>query len=170
MPRVCTICTHDLRDEIDAAIVSGAPYRQIAERFGTSESAMYRHKNDHVSKRVAARVAKAQDAKDVADADDLLAQIKALRNRSISILQKAEHAGDYRTALQGIREARGCIELLAEMENQLNRGDTVNIIIAPQWIELRTVLLTALQGHPDALQAVAGALASIEGGDHARVA
>lgn len=166
MPRVCTICSHPKRAEIDAALVEGSVYRTIAVRFGLSETALKRHKKDHLPN----HVAKAQDARDEADANDLLAQIKALRNRSISILQKAEHAGDYRTALQGIREARGCIELLAEMENQLNRGDTINIIIAPQWIELRTVLLTALQGHPDALQAVSGALASIEGGDHARVA
>lgn len=170
MPRVCTICTHDQRDEIDAAIVSGAPYRQIAERFGTSESAMYRHKNDHASKRVAARVAKAQDAKDVADADDLLAQIKALRNRSIGILQKAEQAGDYRTALMGIREARGCVETLMEVEGELDRRGVVNVVINPQWVELRTVIIGALEGHPEALRAVSGALASIEGGDHARVA
>ncbi len=164
MPRVCTICTHDQRDEIDAAIVSGAPYRQIAERFGTSESAMYRHKNDHVSKRVAARVAKAQDAKDVADADDLLAQIKALRNRSISILQKAEQAGDYRTALQGIREARSCIELLAEMQDQLNRQPVTNITVQADWIEIRTILLATLKPYPEAAQAVAGRLQVIEGG------
>jgi hypothetical protein len=162
MPRVCTICTHPQRPEIDRALVEGATYRTIADRYGLSETALKRHKADHLP----AHVAKARDAAEVADADDLLQQIRALRNKAISILTKAEQAGDYRTALMGIREARGCVETLMEVEGELDRRGVVNIVINPAWVEIRTVILSALQPYPDAAQAVARRLQVIEGGQN----
>ena len=36
VPRTCTICTHADRPAIDQALISGEPYRHIANRFGTS--------------------------------------------------------------------------------------------------------------------------------------
>lgn len=160
MPRTCTICGHPERAEIDRSLVEGAAYRYIASRFDTSTAALQRHKADHLP----GHVAKAQEAKQVADADDLLQQLKALRNRAISILQKAESAGDYRTALAGIREARGCIETLMEVEGELDRRGVTNIIINPEWVQIRSALIVALKPYPAASQAVAGTLRVIEGG------
>jgi hypothetical protein len=44
MPRQCTICLNPQRLEIDAALVTGTPYRNIAEGFGTSLAALNRHR------------------------------------------------------------------------------------------------------------------------------
>src|SRR5687767_13315534 len=117
MPRTCTVCTHPQRPAIDQALVAGElSFRNIAERFGTSVTALTRHKKEHLP----GHVAKAKQAANVALADDLLGQIAALRNKAISLLNKAETAGDYRTALLGIREARACIETLLEVEGELD--------------------------------------------------
>ncbi len=161
MPRSCSACVHSECEAINAALVANEPYRTIADRYGLSHQALMRHKAEHLP----ASLAKATDAKETALADDLLAQVKALRNKSISILQKAEAAGDLRTALLGIREARSCIELLAEMEGEINRNPTINILVAPEWLAVRTVLLKALQSHPEARQAVAAALTGVERGN-----
>ena len=160
MPRVCTICSHPERAEIDRTLVAGEAFRNIAERYGTSATALTRHKKEHVP----GHVAKAKEAAQVAAADDLLQQLRALRNKAISILQQAEQAGDFRTALMGIREARGCIEVLMEVEGELDRRGVTNIIVAPQWIELRTVLFESLVDYPDARLAVAAALSSLDTG------
>ncbi len=140
--------------------------RGTAERnIADLETALKRHKSEHLP----GHVAKAQEARQVADADDLLHQLKALRNRAIGILQKAETAGDYRTALAGIREARGCIETLMEVEGELDRRGVTNIVVSADWIEIRSAILVTLKAHPDARQAVAGTLVSLEGGKrHAR--
>lgn len=45
MPRKCSLCTHDRRTEIDAALANGMSYRNVAERFGTSVTAAFRHRN-----------------------------------------------------------------------------------------------------------------------------
>jgi hypothetical protein len=160
VPRTCTICTHPKRREIDRALLDAATYRTIADRYGLSETALKRHRKEHVP----AELAKAQQAAEVAIADDLLGQVRALRNRAISLLTKAEAAGDYRTALAGIREARACIEVLLEVEGELDRRGVTNIVINAEWIELRTIMLTALQPYPDARQAIAARLRMIEGG------
>ncbi len=73
---------------------------------------------------------KAQEAQEVAQADNLLEQVQNLQAKALSILAKAEAAGDLRTALQGIREARSCLELLAKLQGELQQEGTVNITLA----------------------------------------
>jgi hypothetical protein len=160
MPRACTICTHPEREAINTALASGALYREVAQRFAASPDAVYRHKADHLPK----VLVKAEAAKETALADDLLEQVKQLRNKSIAILMKAEAAGDLRTALMGIREARGCIELLAEMEGELNRRPQFNLYLSPEWLEVRVVLMQALGDFPEARAAAAQALQGMHDG------
>jgi len=157
MPRVCTICVHPAREAIDMALVAGEPYRGIAKRYEASEAAVFRHR-EHVP----ATIAQAQAAGQVAKADDLLEQLQALRNKAMALLLKAEAAGDYRTALAGIREARACIETLLEVEGELDRRPQVNVTISAEWVEIRTVILSALQAHPEARQAVVTALGRVD--------
>src|SRR4051794_6058773 len=154
MPRVCTVCAHGDIVAINQSLLSGESFRAIALRFALSVDALKRHKAGHIS----VTVAKAQEAAEVAVADDLLVQVRALRGKAMSLLLKAENAGDIRTALAGVREARACIELLMEVEGELDRRPVVNIITNPAWVELRTTLLQALLPFPEARVAVGAAL------------
>ena len=53
MPRTCTVCTHADRPEIDQALLTGQPLRDIAGRVGTSRSALLRHKKADIPTTVA---------------------------------------------------------------------------------------------------------------------
>jgi hypothetical protein len=154
--RPCTICQHPKRDEIDRLLApTDANFAAISRQFaGISEDALKRHKESHISK----LLSKAEDIKEVVKADNLLEDIKRLREKATSILEKAEKAGDLKTALLGIREARGCIELLAKVEGQLKDGPQITIINNPEWVELRTVIISALEPFPAARQAVIDAI------------
>ena len=48
MPRSCSICTHPQRQAIDQALMAGAALRNIAPRFGTSVTALHRHRHAHL--------------------------------------------------------------------------------------------------------------------------
>ncbi len=48
MTRVCTICTHDEREGINAALVQGTSYRTIAHQYDVSRYALMRHARDHL--------------------------------------------------------------------------------------------------------------------------
>jgi hypothetical protein len=115
MPRRCTVCNHPERHNIDGALVTGAPYRSVAKRFGLSESAVYRHKTDHLPK----HMVKAKEAEEVAQADDLLEQVRNLQTHALDILGHAEESGDLRTALAAISQARGNLGLLGKLAGEL---------------------------------------------------
>lgn len=161
MPNVCTVCTHTEREAIDAALVgSDASNRRIATQNGLSEAAIRRHKADHLP----AALVKASDAAEVMHADNLLAQLNQLTTDARRIGERAEKTGDLRTALAGIRELVRIVELTAKLRGELAQEGTINVLLAPEWLQVRTVLLEALAPYPDARQAVAGRLVALEAG------
>ena len=49
MPRNCTVCRHPQRQEIEADLQAGLPYRDVARRHSISKDAVSRHRASHVS-------------------------------------------------------------------------------------------------------------------------
>ena len=145
MPRVCTVCTHGERERIDAALITATPLRDIAGRYSVSKSALSRHQSDHLPP----NLTKAKDAHEAAHADGLLAQVKDLQTRALSILDQAEAAGDLRTALGAMREARGNLELLAKLLEELQQEGTINITVSPEWLELRALIIQDVTAFSD---------------------
>lgn len=124
--RTCSICQNHRRRQIDQALVSGEPYRSVAKRFEVGPSAVLRHKS-HVLPAVL-------DAKRVEDAvhtDSLLAQIDETITGARRLAALAEKAKDYRTAIAGIRELRGSIELLAKLRGELP-AQPVAVTVVPK--------------------------------------
>ncbi len=158
MARKCTVCGHEQVEAINNAIVNGDSFRNIAKQFNIDYQAVYRHR-EHIP----AGLTIAKEAAEVAQADSLLEQVQFLQNKAISLLGKAENDGDMKTALQGVREARGCLELLAKMQGELQQEGTINISVNPEWLELRAVILQAVEPYPKAREAITGALQGVEG-------
>ncbi len=155
MPRECTVCAHPDKAEIDKALVTGVSSAEIAGRYRTiGERAIRRHRTNHVPE----TLAKAHEAEEVAQADTLLEQVRDLQERALDILDKAEEAGELRTALGAIREARGNLELLAKLLGELDERPQVKVLVSQEWLELRAVIVAALEPHPHAQGAVVRAL------------
>src|SRR5215218_8882914 len=148
MPRICTICSHGNRYDIDSILVARSkPYRDIARQYGVSKDAISRHvSSGHISELVAL----AADAERGARADTLLDRIEALQSRTLVILEATDETHDHRVALSAIREARRNLELIGEVTKELNRTPTLNVHLNAEWIELRTVILEALAPHLEA--------------------
>ena len=153
MPRVCTICSHEEREAINAALLSATPYRHIAARFGTSTGALQRHK-DHIPQ----HLAKASEAAEVVQANGLLDRLQNLNRETMQILQEAREGEDNELALKAIARAEKQLELQAKLLGELNEGTTVNVLVAPEWLELRTLIIQAVTPYPEAAQAVGRAL------------
>jgi len=111
MSRVCTVCSHPKVSEINEALLGSEAYRSIAKRFGASQSAMYRHQQEHLPQ----VLVKAKDAAELLSADNLLARVGELEVEARRIAKKAEDAGDLKTALSGIRELSRIVELMAKL-------------------------------------------------------
>ena len=160
MPRSCTVCSLPRREAIDRALVGGASNRSVASLYDVSEAAVRRHRTNHLP----ARMVMAEKAAELVEADNLLDQVGDLQRRALGILDRAEEAGELKTALSAIREARGNLELLAKLLGELDERPVMNLNISPEWLQLRAVIVGALERHPEALGAVVGALEAAEDG------
>ena len=164
MPRTCSICTHPQRAAIDRALTEMSDSnRRIASQHDVSERAIRDHKANHLKVRMLKAVERREEA-DIRTAIDVVAQLKAINGAALTVLKDARDAGDGDLALKAIDRIQRQIELQAKLIGELSDGNTVNIVIAPEWVRIRTAILEALKPFPDASQAVAGRLAVIEGG------
>ena len=154
MPRRCSICHHEHLEEINHALVEGTAFPMLVAKYRVSKDALSRHKANHLP----AILVKAQEAQEVAHADDLLEEVRSLQSRALAILNTAEGVGDLRTALGAIREARGNLELLAKLVGQLDERPQIHLHLSPEWLELRTTIVGALEGHQEAKEAVLNVL------------
>lgn len=162
MVRLCTICSHQSRYDIDSILVNRSlAYRDIAGQFGVSKTAVGRHVSEgHIS----GLIALAADAERAAQADTLLDRIEALQSRTLAILETTRETGEHRTALAAIREARRNLELMGEITRELDCTPTLNLHLNAEWIELRSVIVQALEPHPEARKSFLKAIASASNG------
>lgn len=157
MARICSICGHSEREEIDRRLVRGDSIAKISRDSAVSEDALRRHLDNHVPKTLAA----SPSAKEITDADKLLSEIETVKARALSLLDKAEEAQDtrvYGPPSQYLKEFREYVRLMAELSGKLASQPQITIVNNPQWIELRTVIIQALDDFPEAKAAVVHAI------------
>lgn len=161
MARLCTVCTHPALAEIDAALAGEtSSKRRIATHYGLSEAAIRRHRRDHLP----ARLVQAAQQEDVRNAIDVYAQLRDINIAVRDVLEQAKRDGDGDLALKASDRILKQLELQAKLLGELQEGTVVNVVLSQQWLELRTVIITALDRHPEARHSVATALLAVEGG------
>jgi hypothetical protein len=121
MARVCTVCEHKERQRIMESVMRRVPYREIAERYGLDKSSLTRHLRHHVSpalRKLASNEMTLVEAGAIAE--PVLLEMRKLYRRCLGMLDKAEEAKDYATALHAVRECRRNLELIAKLTGELN--------------------------------------------------
>lgn len=152
----CSICKHPEVDAINKALVDGVGISDMVRQYGFSRDTFYRHKNRHLPQ----ALLKAQEVKEVAVADSLLGQVKDLQAKTLGILNRHEGKND-RIALSAIREARSNLDLLGRLLGELDDSPKVAVLVAnPEWVNLRTLIIEALEPYPEAKRAVVYAIQS----------
>ena len=167
--------------------LTGETYVSISREWGYSEDSLRRHKANHIAGDVGdikaimeqARIEALEEARQkemeaikeeiAAEARETIAsrlelctdhfgQLRVLRERAAFALETAEGAEDVKVALLAIKELRELVRLWGELEGKLQSQPTVNVLISPQWIQLKTTILTVLQPYPEAREALIDAL------------
>ncbi|CAN5309012.1 hypothetical protein BH24GEM2_BH24GEM2_17950 [soil metagenome] len=88
---------------------------------------------------------------------DLLEQVEG-RGRTIGLVE-TKYADPRELILKTAARLDSQLQLLGKLLGELKEGATVNVLIAPEWLQVRAVLLSELAPYPEARQAVAAALA-----------
>ena len=141
MPRVCTVCSNRKRSEIDAALLSGAPFRNIAQRFRLGAWSIYRHQQEHLP----AHLLKARELQESENASDLIRRLRDIHKMTQAILARALTKNDGDLALKAINRLEKQLELEGRLVGELeDRG------AALQKIEVHYIdkMLSASPGSP----------------------
>ena len=169
--------------------LSGESFRRIAEDFGYSETALRRHLENHIASDVgdvreamiAARIealaeVKAREREEVKEgivaearettaarleaAASYLDQLREVRDKAAGLLDQAEASDNLRAAGVFLRELREQIRLMAELEGRISNQPQITLITSPEWVEVRSLVINALEPYPAAREAVVHALRS----------
>ena len=123
MPQACTVCRHNDLNKINSELIQGLTPYELARYYSLNRNSMQRHFENHLPQ----HLVKANEARAIANADNLLAEMQLLHERTENILTKAEQNNDSLVALRAIREMRSNFELLAKILGILNTSPTINI-------------------------------------------
>ncbi|MFB3777148.1 MAG: hypothetical protein ACE141_06030 [Bryobacteraceae bacterium] len=112
MARACSICSGDpeRRAAIDAALIGGASFRDIARQFRATKDAVARHRS-HIRQ----AVEQADQGRQRLSGERVLQEFEQLRGRVIAILNAAEGQRNYLAAIRAIGEARQLLEAAADL-------------------------------------------------------
>jgi len=144
MPRTCTVCHHASVHTINTRLLAGSSTVALGNEYRLSHDALQRHRKRHLTGPMLAaaeaaiaslpeseetRLAKAQQAIEVAHGSDLLAQLNGLVATADRICVDAEHSGERRIALHALRELRELVALAGKLRGELDSSPNLQINI-----------------------------------------
>jgi hypothetical protein len=83
-------------------------------------------------------------------------------------LIEVKHADPRELVLKAAAQSHSNIELLAELIGELKRNPVISVLVSPAWVRLRGTIISALEGFPDAREAVLNALNDGDGNGNGR--
>lgn len=150
----CKTCRFADHVKYDAECIKGNLSREdYAKLVGCTSKSISRHLA-HIPQ----IVANSANAEIVTNADNLLDQILYYESEARRFKELAEADGDVDLALKAVDRALKCVEIYAKVRGIINDAPQINVLVSPQWIELRTLIINALDDHPEAKEAVIRAI------------
>ena len=166
MGRKSKIEAHPQSEEIIKRLASGEEYSDIVRDIPglTWDDLDYYQKN-----KLPNIISKSKDLKALADeieqadvhkGDTYLQLVIGLQKKALDALEQQNAKEDPKSWAMVSREARGYVELMGKALDRIREAPPAQITIVnnPQWVELRTLIITALEPYPDARQAVVHAI------------
>ncbi len=166
MGRKSKIEAHPQSEEIIRRLASGEDYSDIVRDIPglTWDNLDYYQK-----KKLPVILSKSNDLRALADeieqadvhrGDTYLQLVIGLQKKALDALEQQNAKEDPKSWAMISREARGYVELMGKALDRIREAPPAQITIInnPEWVELRTLIITALEPYPDARQAVVHAI------------
>jgi hypothetical protein len=150
MARSCSICSRSDAGAINALLAEGRSARSVAVEFSVSEDALQRHAHKHATRQAAQTTAPATGAAGASDptpSDSLDELVTALRIRALA--GNPADTREYRLALAAQSDAKHAAAPQRDLATE------------PEWVNIRTRMLVALEPFPDARLAIVAALGEL---------
>jgi len=156
----CTICNHPARPQIDLAIATGLSKRAVAERFGVSRDAVWRHAQAHLTAEMRAALAtkllqREGDTRRILleEGAGVTEALKAIRGPLFGLFLAAVDTGDSKAAVALAGRLHENLALVAKLTGELvpHAGTSITtILLSPDFQRLRAELIGVLAHYPEA--------------------
>ena len=166
MGRKSKIEAHPQSEEIIRRLTTGEEYSKIVQDFPDISwfDLDYYQKN-----KLPELLSKSNDLKSLADeieqadvhkGDTYLQLVIGLQKKALDALEQQDASSNPKAWAMVSREARGYLELLGKALDRIRdtRPAQITIINNPEWVELRTLIIGALEPYPAAREAVIDAI------------
>ena len=166
MGRKSKIEAHPQSEEIIRRLASGEEYSKIVEDY---PDIRYQDLDYYAQNKLPAILSKSNDLKALADeieradvhkGDTYLQLVIGLQKKALDALEQQNAKEDPKSWAMVSREARGYVELMGKALDRISAApqQQINILVLPEWLELRSAIIRSLRPYPDALEAVRDAL------------
>ena len=166
MGRKSKIEAHPQSEEIIRRLASGEEYSEILRDIPTIT---WDDLDYYAQNKLPAILSKSKDLKSLADeiesadvhkGDTYLQLVIGLQKKALDALEQQNAKEDPKSWAMVSREARGYVELMGKALDRIREAPPAQITIInnPEWVELRTLIIGALEPYPDARQAVVHAI------------
>jgi len=153
MSMPCKFCAAIGRVDCEKKIVAGLMTTvEAARQLNISQSAVSRHMNNHLSKRLEKRIVAKMQKED----DSIVAALKRSRAKILEICDAALANGDYNAAIRALATEVQQLSLQGKVTNAYSDAPQVQLTFVenPQFYELQQTLIEVLGPYPDARAAV----------------
>ncbi|MGZ4865462.1 MAG: hypothetical protein ACXV39_12650 [Halobacteriota archaeon] len=158
LPR-CGVCRHPDHQEYERQIVTcEITQKQAAERMGVHRSSLSRHMRICVAKRFT-QLVKPEPTQ--VDGLNVINALTSSHQTTLEILHDSLNEGDRKTALMALQTEIKQLDLIAKVTGQLDEAPSVNLLVSPEYLTLKQVVVTALSDYPEARLEVSDALARL---------
>lgn len=171
----CQVCEHPDRASIELGLANNVPGRVLGKRYGIHHDAVFRHGRNHIPPEVRAKLMtrgrmtplELENLRQT-ESEGVLHHLVAVRARLYSYMDEAEQQTDYKGAATIGNAVLRNLEVTAKLLGDLHTGTvnvTNNLLVMPEFHALRTSIMQALRGHPQARADVVKALHGFESPD-----
>jgi hypothetical protein len=166
-----SITRHEARAQIERDLAIGLPLRRLARKYGVSKDSLHRHRKRLPPQLRAAMLAQSLrpevdlDKLRTVESEGLLVNLAAQRAKLLLWQDAAASAEQYQVASAIAAQLHRNLELVGKYLGEFaqhHRVAHVNMMISPEYLELRSILLRALLPFPEARRAVADAIHRLE--------
>jgi hypothetical protein len=171
-PGNCTVCASKFRSSIDLGLTRGLSYRALALRFECSADAIGRHAKAHLTPVQRAAILAATSPTEIdleklsaTESEGLLHQLVVQRGRLQVYAEQAAELGDVKAATSAESVILSNLTTVGKLLGTLVQRHAVthtNLLISPDYLKLRSTLVSALRPFPEAARAVGAALHRLE--------
>ena len=171
-PGNCGACRHERRHLIDIGLVCQVPRSTLAARFGISEDTLARHAANHLPPQVRAAILTQMNPSEIdlealhrSESESLLASLISQRARLATMATQALEADLPGVAVRCESAILQNLELVSKLLGQLVHRTEVtsrSILISPDYLRLRAILIEELRPHPEIASRVAQRIAALE--------